>query len=157
VTFNALPNVDGTGAVAQIDPTSTTSNSVVQYGVTVSLDQADASLRPGQSATITVTTAEADNALWVPTQAVHTGGGSSTVTVLRNGKQVSVPVTLGVQGDRQTQISSGLSQGEQVVLTIATTSNGNLGNTGRFGGNGNRLGGNGGAGTLPGGTLGGGR
>jgi hypothetical protein len=54
--------------------------------------------------------------LHVPTAAVHGSGANATVTVLRNGKQVSVPVVAGLQGDSSTAILSGLKTSDTVVL-----------------------------------------
>ena len=145
LTFDVLPGRTVRATVSEIDPTSTVSNNVVEYGVTVSLRNQPASLRPGQTATIQIVTARATNALYVPSAAVQTAGGQSTVTVLRNGKQVTVAVQLGVQGDQTTQILSGLTQGERVVIPTATTgpegspagaSRGSAGFGGGFGGGG---------------------
>ena len=44
------------------------------------------------------------------------------MTVLQNGKQVSVPVVAGLQGDSSTAILSGLKDGETVVLPSVTIS-----------------------------------
>jgi macrolide-specific efflux system membrane fusion protein len=44
------------------------------------------------------------------------------VTVLQNGKQVSTPVVVGLQGDSSTQIVSGLRAGQTVVLPTVSLS-----------------------------------
>ena len=155
LTFDVFPGRTIRGRVAEIDPTSTVSNNVVQYGVTLSLRNQPASLRPGQTATVQIVTARATNALYVPSAAVQTAGGQSTVTVLRDGKQVIVAVQLGVQGDQTTQILSGLTQGERVVIPTATTGGGFPGGGfPRIGGFGGGFGG-GGGGAAPGGGGGG--
>ena len=82
LTFDVLPGRTISGRVAEIDQTSTVSNNVVKYGVTVSLRNQPASLRPGHR-DHPVVTARATNVLYVPTAAVRTAGGQSTVTVLR--------------------------------------------------------------------------
>ncbi|GAB3986672.1 hypothetical protein GCM10029978_102800 [Actinoallomurus acanthiterrae] len=150
VTFDAVQNAQAAGKVTQIDQTATTSNNVVQYGVTVSLTHPPTGLRIGATATVRVTTARAENVLYVPTAAVRTAGGRSTVTVLQGGKQAIRLVQTGVQGDQGTQITSGLGDGDQVVITsTATTGTGGF-PSGRFpgvgGGGGGLGGGRGGAG-----------
>ena len=141
--------------VAEIDPTSTVSNNVVEYGVTLRLHGQPGSLRPGQTATVQIVTSRATNALYVPSAAVQTAGGQSTVTVLRGSSQVSVPVQLGVQGDQTTQIVRGLSQGERVVIPTTTGAGGFPGGSfPRIGGFGGGFGG-GGGGTGAGGGGGG--
>jgi macrolide-specific efflux system membrane fusion protein len=97
---------------------------------------------------VDVVIGEADNVLHVPTAAVRGSGANATVTVLRNGKQVSVPVVAGLQGDSSTAILSGLKTTDAVVLpsvTISTssTSGGTSTGTGtiNFGGAGTGAGG----------------
>lgn len=147
VTFDALPGTSATGKVTEIDQTSTTANNVVQYGVTVTLSDVPSTVRIGATATVKVTTSQAQNALVVPTAAVRTAGGQSTVTVLRNGKKVTRTVQVGIKGDQGVEIKSGLNEGDQVVIAVATTGTGNgfPGRTGFGGGiGGTRRGGGGG-------------
>jgi hypothetical protein len=83
---------------------------------------------------------------------VRGSGASATVTVLQNGKQTSVPVVAGLQGDSSTAILSGLKDNETVVLPSvsisASTTGGTSGTTttgitGRGGGGGAFFGGGG--------------
>jgi macrolide-specific efflux system membrane fusion protein len=146
VSFDAMPGTRATGTVTAIDQTSTTSNNVVQYGVTVTLDDVPSGLRIGATATVVVTTARATNVLYVPSAAVRTAGGQSTVTVLSGGKQITRVVQTGAQGDQGTEIKSGLNEGDQVVIVTTTGTGTGSGGfpTGRFPGGGG-IGGGGGA------------
>jgi macrolide-specific efflux system membrane fusion protein len=65
-----------------------------------------------------------DNALYVPSSAVTSFGSTHTVTVLRGTTQSVVPVQIGMVGDRGTQIISGLSQGDSVLLPTTTSTTG---------------------------------
>ncbi|HET9170826.1 MAG TPA: HlyD family efflux transporter periplasmic adaptor subunit [Actinospica sp.] len=143
ITLNALPGTPLGATVASISPTSTVVSNVVEYAVTLDLaGDAPAGVRPGQSASIVITTGEATDALYVPSSAITTTGGSSYVTVVKSGKDVPTKVTTGVVGTTDTQILTGLTQGETVLETIAGAST--SGTPGRgFGGIG---GGGGGAG-----------
>ena len=154
VTFDAMQGTRASGKVSGIDQTSTTSNNVVQYGVTVSLSDPPSGLRIGATATVQVITANAQNVLYVPTAAVRTAGGQSTVTVLSGGKRVPKVVQTGVQGDQGTEIKSGLNEGDQVVIADASGTTGGSGfPAGRFpgGGLGGGAGGGGGLGARTGG------
>jgi len=135
ITLNALPDTPLGATVAAISPTSTTVSNVVEYAVTLDLVGTPPSgVRTGQSASILITTGEATDALYVPSSAISTTGGSSYVTVIKNGKDVPTKVTTGVVGTTDTEISSGLSQGETVLETIAASTTGSS-TTGRgFGG-----------------------
>jgi len=148
VTVNALSsNLSGT--VAEIDPTSTSSSSVVEYGVTLALTEQAKGLKPGQSVSVSVITGEANDALYVPATAVTTAGGVSSVEVVgANGAEQRVIVTLGVQGTTDDQILSGLTEGEKVVASTASssTTTGGFPGGGFPGGGFVRLGGGGGGG-----------
>ncbi len=105
-----------TGKVVSIAQTSSTANGVVTYPVTVSIANPPATLRLGQSANITVTTAVADNALLVPSLAVTTSGERQSVNVIRNGTTTPTRVTTGITANGRTQILTGLSEGDQIEL-----------------------------------------
>jgi hypothetical protein len=115
----------------------------VSYPVDITLTQTASGLKPGMSATAVIVTGQASG-LVVPTQALR----GSTVNVMRNAKATSQQVQTGVTGDTSTQIVSGLSDGDQVVITSTTAAAANA--AGGAAGAGARAGG------LGGGGLGGG-
>jgi macrolide-specific efflux system membrane fusion protein len=171
VAPDALTGVELGAHVSAISPVGTTSSNVVSFDVTLTLGQNDTSVRPGMSASAAVIVNQAQG-VTVANAAVSGSGSLATVTVLRNGKQTQQQVAVGLRGDSRTQIISGLSAGEQVVIkttlpplssaTTSTTSagSGTLGGTGsgtRPGGFGGAAGGGlGGAGGRPAGGVGGG-
>lgn len=138
VTFDALPGVTADGKVTQIQPVAATSNNVVQYPVTISFSKVPKQVRLGQTTTVEVAVGQADDVVTVPSTAISTSGGTSAVTLLRNGRQVRTPVEVGVQGTALTEIRSGVSEGDQIVppATTATTGGGLRGGFGGFGGGG---------------------
>lgn len=106
-----------TGRVAQISPAGTVSGRLVKYGVLVAFDSVPPDLLFGQGASVAVTTAEADGVLCVPSSAVHdVNGANATVTVRAGGHDTARTVSIGLRGDRYTEIKSGLAEGDQVVL-----------------------------------------
>lgn len=160
VTLNATPDQPLQATVSSIDLTPTTSSNVVSYGAKLTLANPPSGLRPGQSASVVITVAEADGVLSVPAAAVRTSGATNVVTVEQNGQPVSRQVEVGVRGESTVEIKSGLNEGDSVVLTAAspTTSSGSNGQqrTGGLGGfGGGQQGGFGGG--RQGGVGGGGR
>jgi len=132
VTVDALPTTELAAHVIAIDGMATSSSGVVTYNVTFALDRSESGLRPGMSADVDVVVGEADNVLHVPTAAVNGSGSNATVTVLRNGQQVRVPVVAGLSGDSATAILSGLKATDTVVLPSVSLSS--LGGSGLTGG-----------------------
>lgn len=135
VTFDALPGVSATGKVTQIQPVASTSDNVVQYPVTITFTEVPGQVRLGQTATVEVVVGRADNVITVPSTAVSTSGGQTTVTLLRNGRQTRTPVEVGVRGTTLTEITSGVSEGDQIVPPATTTTT-TGGNQRQFGGGG---------------------
>jgi len=154
VSINAVPGSSLTATVQSVDPTSTVVSNVVEYGVTLQFtagQQDLAALKMGQTASVSVTTDSVTNVLYVPSAAVTSFGGQSFVTVVDGKTQTQTPVQVGVVGDTSTEITSGVSEGEQILLssrTASTSTTGTRGGTGGFGG---------GAGGFGGGAAGGGR
>ena len=148
--------IDGT--VNAIAPASTSSSgSVVTFAVTIDLANPPSAVRPGMSAQVAVTTAQAANVLAVPTSALQGTAGQYTVAVLdSDGQPVSEAVTVGLIADRYAEVQSGLNEGQQVVIgtvsnrtsTTSTSNGGGLnvpglgGGRGTLGGGGNFGGGN---------------
>ncbi|WP_249714385.1 efflux RND transporter periplasmic adaptor subunit [Rhizomonospora bruguierae] len=126
VTWNALPDAQVAGKLAAIDPNATTTNNVVQYGVTVSLDDRPDLSRPGQTVQVSITTGQVADAVYVPAAAVSTAGGRRTViAATATGQQVR-QVEVGLEGDQFTQIISGVEVGEEVVIQMnSSTGSGN--------------------------------
>lgn len=146
VTLNAEPGTTLTASLATVSPTPTTTNGVVSYSATFSLAKLPANARIGQTANVTVQTAKAANALYVPSTAIATSGTTSTVTMADGSGTREVQV--GVRGDSYTQITSGLNEGDQIELL-----QGAIGGTGTQNGQ-NRQGQQPGGGQFPGGGLG---
>ncbi|MEU4694684.1 biotin/lipoyl-binding protein [Actinoplanes sp. NPDC023714] len=159
VTWNALSGVEQSAKVSAIDPSATTANNVVTYGVTLTLDKVPTGAKVGQTVSVSVTTGSVENAVSVNPAALTTAGNRHSVTVVANGVQETRSVEIGLEGDSATEIKSGLTAGEQVVVKTTSSSTGGSGNQqggfpgggAGFGGGGGNLGGGGG---MPGGGAG---
>ena len=131
------------------------SSGTVEYAALLSITSPASGLRTGLSATVSVLTGEVDNALYLPTAALTGTGTTRLATVVgANGKTTSKSVTVGLAGDTDVQIVSGLTDGEKVQVTVTTTKGGFGGGGGRAGGGG--FGGGGGGARAGGGGFGGG-
>jgi multidrug efflux pump subunit AcrA (membrane-fusion protein) len=82
----------------------------------VTLNQGDPRLRNGQTAQAAVLTTELDDVLSVPNSAVHHEGNRTTVTVLGFDGPRTVEFQPGLVGDERTQVLSGLTAGDEVVV-----------------------------------------
>src|SRR6185437_10582016 len=83
VTLNALPSQEFAATVIAVANSSTVVSNVVEYQVTFELNNTNPAVKPGMTASVTVTTAKADGVLNVTSSAVHTAGGTSYVLVMQ--------------------------------------------------------------------------
>ncbi|MBV9141303.1 MAG: HlyD family efflux transporter periplasmic adaptor subunit [Pseudonocardiales bacterium] len=117
VTFDAIPDLTRTGTVLSIAPSGSTISSVINYYVTIVLNETDPRLKDGLTSQARVVTNEVDDVLTVPNSAVRRRGDQSTVTLVNpNGTQEQVRFQAGLVGDDRTQVISGLREGQEVLL-----------------------------------------
>jgi HlyD family secretion protein len=152
---SAQVEVDGVdrdldGTVSQVGPVQSTSSGY-SYPVVVSLPDSSESLYAGSGSNVNISTGEVSNVVAVPTSAVQTLGARSYVLALTKGQLTEKPIHVGMVGEAYTQVLSGLTPGQSVVLADyaeAVPSS----NTNTTGGLRSILGG-GGSGGFPGGGL----
>jgi hypothetical protein len=126
VTVNAASGEQFSARVSHIGVLSSSSggsSSAVSYPVTLTLVQTGKALKAGMSATADIITSQVTG-IAIPSQALS----GSTVTVeTKDGKQSTRQVQTGVVGDSTTQIISGLSVGDTVVVRSTAAATGAAG------------------------------
>jgi HlyD family secretion protein len=117
VTLADHAGVTYDATVTEVDPAGTASGQLVRYGVQLEFAEPPSDLLLGQSAVAAVVTASAANVVYVPSAALsNVNGDTATVNVRTAGGNSTRTVTVGLAGDQGTQITSGLSAGDVVVL-----------------------------------------
>ncbi len=113
--FDAQPDAQVTGHVSRVVP-SRTSDSTPMYPVFIEIDEVPAGLAPGMTVDASIITAEKKDVLILPKALVRARtDGTATVEVWANGSQQSREITIGLIGDSDVEIVSGLAEGELVV------------------------------------------
>ena len=134
ITFDAISGLTLTGKVAAIDTVGTVSSGVVNYSVTISFDAINPQVLPGMTATASIITQVNSDVLTVPASAVKSSAGGSYVLAFPNGTvptgQTSfvsttapeeIPVTVGATDGTNTEIDSGLTEGQEIVTKSVTS------------------------------------
>ena len=85
------------------------------------------------SATAEVIIERRDNVLVIPNRAIQGSVGNPTVTVAANGKPEQRQITLGLSDGVNTEVLSGLEEGERVELPTSQTQTQTGGLFGRLG------------------------
>jgi RND family efflux transporter MFP subunit len=120
ITMDALPDASLQGTVTLIAPAGVLSQGVVNYPVTVDLTPPFDGVKTGMTSNVSIVVDERDNVLTVPNRAIRTQGRQKVATVLFEGQQMQVPVQTGLASDTATEITSGLKEGDVVVLNATT-------------------------------------
>ncbi len=116
VTVPALKDKSFRAKVQGISPTAEVVNNISIFRVSVMVDNAEGTLRPGMSADVNIMVSN-EKGIIVPSKAVTTVRGRSYVDVLPESGEIETrKVTIGSSDGRNTIISEGLAAGEKVVL-----------------------------------------
>ena len=133
------------GTLSTVGVIGTTSGGTSTFPVTIAVTGAPTGLYAGTTANVVITYKQVPDVLTVPTAAIHDEAGQTVVHQMKDGAQVSTPVTVGTVYGATTQITKGLAAGDEVVVA-ARTGTGGTGRTGTGTGTGRTGTGTGGAG-----------
>jgi HlyD family secretion protein len=97
-------------------PDSTSSSTTTTYRVAVGLDGDTTALRNGALGSLSIVTGTASHVLAVPSSAVTSVGNRHFVDVVEGSTSTSTRVETGVVGDTWTEITGGLTAGQQVAV-----------------------------------------
>jgi HlyD family secretion protein len=128
-TVEAFPSHLFHGIVAQVRQAPQTVQNVVTYDVVVTVDNQQLLLKPGMTATVRIITAERDNVLRVPNQALRftpagvaaetvAAAGNARLWILKDGRPRSVAVKTGLANDTYTEVVSGKIKVGDPVITF---------------------------------------
>ena len=133
VTMDSLPGTVLKGKVTLINPIGATSNGLVKYMVTVSLESTDKPLLFGATANVTIITGEPHAMLAVPINAVQTNSKGEFVNVINaDGSTTRVDVVSGDLAENLVTITTTgkLAAGDKVETVISSSTSGNNNNQG---------------------------
>jgi len=116
ITIDAFPDRRFRGVVTRINPQALTEQNVTTVLVKVEIENPDAQLKPGMTASCEFLVNKTDNVLYLPSRAVREMGGAYLVTVQKDGRMTDVPIKVGLVGDDRIEIQEGLAEGQEVVL-----------------------------------------
>jgi HlyD family secretion protein len=129
ITVDALPDSEFKGEVTAVCPVPKEEGGVVLYDVKVGLDAPENSrIRVGMSASADIIIEEHSDILLVPSRAIDKNEqGQTIVKVMSNGEVQERPVVVGLDDGLRTEILSGLSEGETVVVEVRARSTPSMG------------------------------
>jgi RND family efflux transporter MFP subunit len=124
VRIDAVPDKEIRGHVASISPLAKPDFSswpiVKNFDLAVQLDDVDARIRPGMSATARIAVDRVPNSILIPLEAVFSKFGRNVAYVFSGGKFEERPIDTGRRGNGQIIVIRGLKAGERVALQDPT-------------------------------------
>ncbi len=126
LSLDALPGVQCSAKITEIAPASVKlpGKELEVFPVQALLDRADPRIKPGMTADVRIHVLERPNVLSLPLEAVRREGDKARVTrVLEDDagpRTEQIEVVLGVRSDRSVEISSGLAEGDRVLIDPAS-------------------------------------
>ena len=144
ITLDSIPDTTFTGKVVSVDRVGAITNNVTTYPIIIKFDTTSDRILPNMAVAANIIIDLKSDVLVVPSVAIKTQAGQSTVTIMNNKQEQSVTVEVGLSNDTQSEIISGLQEGDVVVTgTVSTSLSGqSTTNTGRTifsGGGGTRI------------------
>lgn len=117
ITLDSFPDATMSGVVRSIGKEGIKkTGGGIQIMVEVVLDNLPPTLIPELTGDIELIQTEKTNVLVVDKKFVTTKDGKYSVQMMKNGKLETVPVTVGIIGSKQMEITSGVSAGDEVVV-----------------------------------------
>jgi HlyD family secretion protein len=117
LTFDAIQGREYRGVVTQVSNVGTVNQGIVEFLVTVELEEQDEYVKPGMTAAVNVVVERLENVLLVPNRAVRSVDGQRVVYVIRNGSMERVSITLGATSDTNSEVANGdIRSGDEIVL-----------------------------------------
>ncbi len=117
ITFDSIEDKTFTGKVVAMDKLGTSNNNVISYTALIQMDSQSQQVLPNMATSVYIITDIKSDVLLVPSTAVTSNNGGIYVQILKNGKPVMTQVETGKSNDSQTEIISGLSEGDEVITS----------------------------------------
>lgn len=139
ITVDSISDATFTGTVVSVDTVGSVSSGVVSYPAVIAFDIKPEGVLANMSAEVSVVVDSSTDTLVVPSNALVQQNGENYVRLLNTAGEIQLQaVTTGLTSGTQTEIVSGLTEGEEVVVITATTtstgtSTSNRGGTQMFG------------------------
>jgi HlyD family secretion protein len=118
ISVDALPGVQLEGEVTSVSPVATEESGLMLYKIKVGFEVPEGSgLKAGMSATADIVISERSGVLLVPSRAIGEDSQGNPLVKVMVGEQIEErAVVIGISDGSQTEIVSGLNEGDTVVI-----------------------------------------
>ncbi len=118
IVLDAFPDTTLGGKVTRIDPLGAVAQGVVSYAVRIEVRSSDIALRPNMTAIADIVVERKESVLLVPNRSIRRDStGRFYLEVIANGEVQRRSVSTGLSSELVTEVLTGLSEGEEVVVS----------------------------------------
>lgn len=120
IEADALRNVKYNGIIARVDDIGTNENGVVKYYAYIDIQNPDDKLKFGMTVDVDITTNKRENVLTVSNSSIKPYKGGKAVRVVnpKTNEADFLPVQVGIKGDQNTEIISGLLEDQKIIASL---------------------------------------
>ena len=119
ITLEAIPNKIYNGIVSSVNQSAKPGQGGINFKVSITLTDPDVAedVKPGMTASVTITVKEINSTLLVPNRAVRMDNGQRIIYILRDNQQVPIIIRLGSTANDFSQVVGGdLKEGDMIIL-----------------------------------------
>jgi HlyD family secretion protein len=117
IYLDAFPDQTLTGQVTHVDPVGTLAQGLVNYRVTVEIGPTEIPLKADMTASVNIITARKADVVLIPNRAVRRDRDGRYVEAVVDGRPQRQSIEIGLANESETEVTSGLSEGMQVVVS----------------------------------------
>ncbi|MCS7286216.1 MAG: efflux RND transporter periplasmic adaptor subunit [Anaerolineae bacterium] len=119
IAFDAIPDRTYRGKVAKVGKVGQTVQGVVNYPVTILMEDPDERVKVGMTANLNILVGRVENALLIPIRAVRSSQGRQVVMVKRGETFTPVPVKIGMANETMAEVVEGdIKEGDLVLVSL---------------------------------------
>ena len=136
ITIDAISDKPVSATVKRVDDFGTELSDLLVFYVYLTLDEAPQQVKPGMTTQVDIITEQKQDITLVPNSAIKLYQGNKAVQILDSETNTVIyqPITVGIIGDTNSEVISGLSQGQKIITSGASTSSNNGQSGGSSGG-----------------------
>lgn len=124
LTLDAFPDKTFAGQVLSINTDGQVSSGVTTYPTVITFDTDLQNIYPNMAVNANIITNIKNDVILVPNAAVQTKNGQTTIRTLKNNQEVDVTAEIGDSNDTQTEIISGINEGDEAIIGTTNSTNG---------------------------------
>lgn len=119
VNVDAIDHKTYNAVVSLVNEIARNEAGIMKYQVFLQIMNSDNLLKSGMSADAEIVTNKKTNVLSVPNTAVKPYQGGKGVQIVNAKKELEfIPVQTGIRGDQRTEITKGLTEGQEIVVSL---------------------------------------